>query len=208
MIMKRLSSLRGFFEVLTMVAVLVGAVGCERLKATLSGDEGDTHATAAAPASRAPISLALGAESFELRPKGDGYEVTSPQGRGKIKIEGDRVKVKLGTDAKVKKKDSGFKVYDASDAVVMKGKYHGAGWKLSREDGAEVAKLDDKGGQAGGATVVVRREGERWVVTRAGATVATVTGLASGASAALFAVTELSPEQRLAMAIFAQEFRR
>jgi hypothetical protein len=205
--MKRLSSLHGSLKVLTTILALASAAGCDRLKAKLS-DGDDAPVAAAAPASRAAISLTLGAEQFELRPKGDGYEVASPQGKGTIKVESDRVKVKLATDAKVKQKDGGFKVYDASDAVVMKGKYHGAGWKLSREEGTEVAKFDDKGGQAGGAAVVVRREGERWVVTRAGATVASVTGLASGASAALLAVTELSPEQRLAMAVFAQEFRR
>jgi hypothetical protein len=183
------------------------ASGC-RDKGSAAASSGSAAATTAATANaaRAPIELTIGEARHSLAPSAEGYAIDG--GSGRVKIQSDRVKVKLQTDAKVEQKDYGFKVYGPSDDVVLKGKRHGAGWKLKGADDAEIGKLDAKGGTLAGAAVEVRREGEQWVVTRSGATVGRASGSLSAPSAALLAVTEVTPEQRIAMVIFSEEIAK
>lgn len=183
------------------------ASGC-RDKGSAASSDGPAAATTTthASAARAPIELTLGDARHALAPSGEGYAIDG--GAGRVKIQSDRVKVKLQTDAKVEQKDYGFKVYGPSDDVVLKGKRHGAGWKLKGADDAEIGKLDGKGGTLAGTAVEVRREGEQWVVTRGGATVGRASASLSAPSAALLAVTELTPEQRMAMVIFSEEIAK
>lgn len=185
-------------------AALCTVTGCDRL--TNSGASSEP----AASTTRAAFELAVGDQGYTLTPAGDGYTLGSKSGgaAGKVKVESDRVKVKAAAEAKVKLKDYGFKVYDAADAEVLKGKRRGAGWKIQRADGSELGALDERGGALGQSTVAVERQGERWQVMRDGAAVGSASASLPGVAAALLGLTELTPEQRIALVVFHKEIVR
>lgn len=201
---------RSSVMVAALIALSVPASGCKQRSGS-SGPAPDAataeQGSAIAP-TRGPLAITLGDQSLKLTPRDGGYRAELGGTDGKVKVESDRVKVQLGAEAKVKAKDYGFKVYDGSDKELVKGKRNGAGWKLSRVDGAEIGKVDGHGGTLGGAGVTVERDGDVWKVSRGGAVVATASAAMSPVSAALLALTELTPEQRVGVAVFAQDVAR
>jgi hypothetical protein len=195
-----------WIQLLAIAALVLATSGCDKLRGNSSGS-GETKA---APGPRAALEIAMGADRFSLAPSSKGYALSGGSLQGKVKIESDRIKLMRedGTQlAKVKQKDSGFKLYDGSEAEVLKAKHRGAGFKLSRGD-AELGKLDATGGSAGGSTIAVKKDGERWVVTRDGTEVGSANGAVSGLAASFLGLTELSLEQRLAMLLYQHEVAR
>lgn len=181
---------------------LACSTGCDRF---LRSEGSSESAPGAAPnAARTAFDLQAGEQSFTFTPAGDGYTFAS----GRVKIESDRIKLDGPTATKVKLKDYGFKLYDANETELLKGKRRGAGWKIQRADGSELGKLDENGGTLGSSNVAVSREGERWKVTRDGQVVGSASASLPPAAAALLGVTEVSSEQRLALVIFHKEIVR
>lgn len=188
----------------TLCSAMCSLGGCDRFPQSGASNESATSS------SRAAFELSVGDQSYTLAPAGDGYALGSKSGgpAGKVKVESDRVKLDAGTKAKVKLKDYGFKVYDAAETEILKGKRRGAGWKIQRADGSELGTVDERGGSIGGNTVGVERQGERWQVTRGGVAVGSASASLPAAAAALLALTEITPEQRIALVVFHKEIVR
>jgi hypothetical protein len=128
---------------------------------------------------------------------------------GKITVEADRVKVKDAADAlraKVKKKDDGFKLYAADDAVVLKGKLAGGdGLKVKRDDDTELGRFQGAAGFAGGAEVAARPAAGGVEVSVGGQVRLTVEGPVAAEPAALLGLPGLDLYQQAALLIFVRE---
>ena len=151
-----------------------------------------------------------GSQHLRVVPDAGGFrlETKSGEARGKVKVQGDRVKVEGasgGARAKVKAKDYGFKVYGAGETVVLKAKRRGSGFSFQRGDDTPLGRWErGQGTLAGDKVEVVERGGNR-VVLRGGKDVATVSSAVPEEAAGLLALTELSFEERLATLVFRLE---
>ena len=146
-----------------IIAGLVGALVIALVVIlTMSRGGASRGSASGAHAPRARFDVTIDGDRFTLVPASDGYQVESDgHARERVKLEGDRVKVEDSAGkqvAEVKKKDYGFKVYDASGTVVMEGKHAGAGWKLKRPDGEQVAKLSSSSDDAVAAVSALSAE--------------------------------------------------
>ena len=165
-------------------------------------------------AERATLSIAgaRGQAWARAVPRADGgYDLESPDGTdlGKIKVEAGKVKLKDAsgaTQAKVKSKDYGFKIYADEETTLFKAKRKGAGFKIKGSEGNEVGELavDGARGTIGTARIEAKEapeDGDAVIVTRDGAVVGKA-GPGIAPRAALFlGMTEMSFEQRVAAMI-------
>lgn len=123
--------------------LVVALAGCQE-----GGDQAPSSTEAAKSWGAAPTAFkddAGATITVEQRP-GYGYTLRDASGNkvGKVKVEGDRVKVKDGNDAlvaKVKQKDDGFKVYDGNDKALLKGKHKKGQLRFKDDAGNDVARV-------------------------------------------------------------------
>ena len=200
-------------HLIVVTALLVGGpLGCK------GGDSGSKPVASSAAATGevqagptlAGATIVVDGRSWSVAKHDKGYRLESDGAKLTVKIADDRVKVKDASDtevAKVKRKSEGFKLY-RGDAEVLRGKKRSGGYKLKRLPGdAELGSAED-GGSLGGDALSAHKDGDVWVVSRAGKEVGRAPVVLPKAIAMLLAVTEVEPPERLALVVFAAEVDR
>ena len=201
---------------------------CLCISACNGGGASDTGAGSRQPAGTAmagatdkidkiKIKNASGETVAVLKAKHYGFKVLDGDGAdlGKIKRDGDRLKVKIGGETRFKVKPKGeksFKLSDSDGNTVVAVKWQDGKWKIKDGAGSAIAAIKRKSSSwaaydaTGGLIGKVKtRDAKSKIVDASGETLFSVSDTATAAGAALLAVSNIPIIQRCALYLYFRE---
>jgi len=187
------------------MCVLAAAFAVSNPGCKAKDEAGKATPTASNPGNNISINSADGKTTLILQEDDNGYQLADAAGKnvGRIRIEGDKIKMRdgVGRVSKARRNGDVFIIY-ARSKVVLKAKKRGKRkFRLRTGEDAEMGMV--RGNEitlTNGETIVATTVGGKVSVTRAGKQLFTVTKL-TGNEAVFLGLTEITLQQRVAAAL-------